>query len=205
MKKLKQFFHEHNITNLIRLNFHKVDDDLYRSAQPNSKQLKNIIKKYNIKTIINLRGPEKIDILEKERKICSELNINLVEIKHHSRGIPSYEIIKETKKILETIEYPALIHCKAGSDRTGLVATLYLYFIKNMDITKAVKQLNFIPYGHIKYGKTGLIDFYFKKFIESKEKNLLSWHSKINKKELENIYKKKTFVDFILDKVLKRE
>ena len=44
-KRLNAFFHEHSITNLIRLNFHKVDENLYRSAQPNPKQLKNIILK----------------------------------------------------------------------------------------------------------------------------------------------------------------
>jgi len=204
-KKLNKFFHEHSITNLIRLNFHKVDKNFYRSAQPSPKQLEKIIKKYKIKTIINLRGAEKISILEKERAICKKLNVNLIEIKYHSRGIPSYETIKNTKKLLESIEYPVLIHCKAGSDRTGLVATLYLYFIKNIPINKAIKQLNFFPYGHIKYGKTGLIDFYFEEFIKSKEENLLLWHEKINKKELEKRFKNNTLFDFILDKVLKRE
>jgi len=204
-QKLNQFFHEHSITNLIRLNFHKVDNEFFRSAQPSPNQLKKLIKKYNIKTIINLRGPENISILQKEREICKQYNINLIEIKYSSRGIPSYDLVQETNKILNSIEYPVLIHCKSGSDRTGLVATLYLYFIKNIPIKKAIKQLNFIPYGHIKYGKTGLIDFYFKKFIDSKEKNLLKWHKKIDKKILEEEYKSKKFIDFILDKILKRE
>jgi len=203
LKKIDKFFHEHSLIKY--LNFHKVDDDLYRSAQPSTKELRKIINKYNIKTIINLRGPEKIKILEQEREICKQLNVNLVEIKYSSRGIPSYNIVKQTKEILSSIQYPALIHCKAGSDRTGLVATLYLHFIKNIPIKQAIKQLYFFPYGHLKYGKTGLIDFYFQKFIESNENNLLSWHNNIDKKKLETEYKNKKFVDFILDKILKRE
>ena len=144
-------------------------------------------------------------ILQKEREICKKLNIDLIEIKYHSRGIPSYNTIKQTKDMLENIKYPALIHCKAGSDRTGLVATLYLYFIKNIPIKKAIQQLNFFPYGHIKYGKTGLIDFLFKKFIESNETDLLTWSKNIDKHNIEKEYKNQKFGDFIIDKILKRE
>jgi protein tyrosine/serine phosphatase len=209
-KILKALFYDHSFLTIFRLNFHKVSDELYRSAQPNPYQLKNIIKKYNIKTVINLRGPEKIAILDLEREICKNMNINLIEIKYHSRGIPNFERVEKAKELFETIEYPALIHCKAGSDRTGLLSALYLYFIKKVDIKEAIKQLDFIPYGHINHSKTGLIDFYFEKFIEYAEKNpnadLFSWSRDImNKEELQKEYKSSGILNFIVDNVLRRE
>ena len=46
MKILKALFWEHSFLTIFRLNFHKVDKNFYRSAQPNPWQLKKIIEKY---------------------------------------------------------------------------------------------------------------------------------------------------------------
>ena len=56
---IKILSEEHNLLNLFWFNFHKVDDGVYRSAQLMPWRLKKIIKKYNIKTVINLRGNNK--------------------------------------------------------------------------------------------------------------------------------------------------
>jgi len=212
LKKLKAYILEHHFFSLFRLNFHKVDENLYRSAQPTPKQIEKLKKKYNIKTIINLRGPQKLHMLDLERETCNKLGINLIEINFHSRGIPSKEKINEIYKILKTIKYPALIHCKSGSDRTGLVAVLYLFLIKKVPLKKALKHLNFLPFGHIKYSKAGKIDYFFEKFLEfhknHPEIDFLKWvNNYMDKQKLDaSFYKEKNHIlDFLNDKILKRE
>ena len=59
----------------------------------------------------------------------------MIEFKLHSRGAPTIDQIFLSKKLFE-IEYPALIHCKSGADRTGLMATLYL-INKGIDVDEA--------------------------------------------------------------------
>lgn len=210
LKIFKALFYDHSFLTIFRLNFHKVSDELYRSAQPNPYQLRNIIKKYNIKTIVNLRGPEKIAILELEREVCEKMKVTLIEKRFFSRSIPKFEYIESAKEIFDTIEYPALIHCKAGSDRTSLLSALYLIFRKKVPVKDAIKQLSFIPYGHINHSNTGLIDFYFEKFIEYQKEHpeidLYTWSKDImNQEELKKEYKSNGILDFIVNNILKRE
>ena len=204
---VKQFFFENYFLSFFRLNFHKVDENLYRSAQPLPHQLEKLIKKYNLKTVINLRGNENTNINKKEKAICDKFNVEFITLNLKSRAIPSKEQINQIYNTLKSIKYPALIHCKSGSDRTGLVATLYLHLIKNIDLKESMKQLHFIPYGHIKYSKAGKIDFFFKTYLkENKNINLLDWvNNYMDREKLNKEFKNPTLFDFINNKLLKRE
>ena len=202
---MKEFFHKNYFLSNLYLNFHKVDENLYRSAQPTKKQLERLIKKYNLKTIINLRGKEHIKDLKYEEEIAKKHNVKLINIKLNSRGFPKKEKILELIDIFNSIEYPALIHCKSGSDRTGFVAALYLHLIKKVPIKEALKQLNFFPYGHIKYSQAGKMDFFFEEYIKS-NKDFFEWLKEYDKDKINQKFKtKKLFLDFLNDKILKRE
>ncbi len=207
---MKDFFHKNYFLSNLYLNFHKVDENLYRSAQPTKKQLEKLIDKYGIKTIINLRGKEHIKDLTYEEEVTKTKGVKLINIKLNSRGFPKKEDFLNLYNIFKNIEYPALIHCKSGSDRTGLVAALYLYLIKNKPLKKALKQLNFFPYGHIKYSQAGKLDFIFEKFLEFNKKEPMSFLDWIkdhyDRDALSSEFKKKShFLDFLNDKILKRE
>ena len=207
---MKEYFYKNYFLSNIYLNFHKVDENLYRSAQPTKKQLEKLIDKYKIKTIINLRGKEHIKDLKYEEEITKEKDIKLINIKLNSRGFPKKDDFFKLYEIFNSIKYPALIHCKSGSDRTGFVATLYLYLIKNKPLKKALKQLKFFPYGHIKYSEAGKLDFIFEKYNEFNKKHpisFLEWIKKYYDRDaLSMEFKKKShFLDFLNDKILKRE
>jgi len=205
---LKGFFHKNYFLSNIYLNFHKVDKDLFRSAQPTKKQLENIIKKYNIKTILNLRGKEHLKDLKYEIEIAKKYNVKLISVSLKSRGFATKEDLLNLIEILKSIKEPGLIHCKAGSDRTGFVAVLYLHIIKKVPLKKALKQLDFFPFLHIKYSQAGKMDFFFEKYMEfSKNVSLIEWIEKYyDKEKLNEEFKEKShFLDFLNDKILKRE
>ena len=207
---LKEFFHKNYFLSNLYLNFHKVDEDLYRSAQPTKNQFKNIIKKHNIKTILNLRGKEHLKDLNYEIEIAKKYNVKLISVSLKSRGFAKEEELLNLINILKSIKTPGLIHCKAGSDRTGFVAVLYLHVVKNIPIKKALKELNFFPYLHIKYSQAGKMDFFFEKYLEFSKNNnlsLMEWIEKYyDKDEINKEFKQKShFLDFLNDKILKRE
>jgi protein tyrosine/serine phosphatase len=207
---LYAFVQEHNFTNLIRFNFHRVDENMYRSSQPTMWQLERVVKKHGIKTILNLKGVNPNSayyLFEKEK--CQELGIKMVDITVFSRAIPNHEKIAELKELFENIEYPAWMHCKAGADRTGLVATLYQHYHLGQDI-KDTNQLGFFPFGHVKYSKAGRIDFFFEEYVKFSESNpdidLLTWSKDyVDKDEMIREFKPNPIANFINDKILRRE
>ena len=63
-------------------------------------------------------------------------------------------------EIFDTIEYPALIHCKSGADRAGIISVLYALTKLNLPYEEAITHLS-LKYLHVKAGKTGVLDYFF--------------------------------------------
>ena len=201
---------EHNAINIFRSNFHEVDPGrLYRSAQPTTYQLRRYIKEYGIKTVINLRrfkGRTTLGALE--QKVCEEMGAKMVSIKAYSRQMPRPQTLRHFKEVFENIQYPALIHCKSGADRAGIGSALYLHWTKGVDLDKT-GQLEFYPYGHIKGGRTGLIDHFVKLYSEELSKSpsldLLSFSDSLDYKEIEANFKPTAFWNTVVEYILRRE
>lgn len=179
---------EHNVINLFRLNLHRISDEAVRSAQPTMWQLRRIVKKYHIKTILNLKGANQNSAywaFEKEQ--CQKLGIKLVDIDIYGHSMPDAARIRHAKEIFNAIDYPIWIHCKAGADRSGIYATLYQYFHQNIPLEKT-NQLKFWPFGHNKYSSAGSFDFYLAAYFnyqkDHPEIGLLEWAENISDRAL---------------------
>jgi protein tyrosine/serine phosphatase len=199
---------EHNFTNAIRRNFHKISEDAFRSSQPTTYQLRKIIKKHGIKTVLNLRGYERNSPLRAlEERVCEEAGVKLVYIEAYSRKIPEVKTLEEFKRVFESIEYPVLIHCKSGADRAGLGSTLFLHYRHGVPLEHA-NQLKLWPYGHIKHARTGLIDL-FVELYSQRDKDAPSdpaeFAKTLDRDKLEREFKAVPFFENIVDKVLRRE
>ena len=72
------------------------------------------------KTIINARGKSDTGYYFLEKEACEQHGITLIDLRLRSREPPSIEAILRCKQIFETINYPALMHCKSGADRAGV-------------------------------------------------------------------------------------
>ncbi len=156
------------------------NDAMYRANQPSPKRIAELAKD-GIKTILNLRGDSPKGFYLLEKQACEQHGITLVDFRMYSRDTPAKDSIHGLKALFETLEYPALMHCKSGADRTGITGVLYKHFHLGEPIEQAVEQLS-IKYLHMKAGKTGMLDFFFDEYIEyakTGEKSFIDWVDQI--------------------------
>ncbi len=199
---------DHGFLRIFWTSLSKLPDNMYRCNQPYPFQIKKYKKIYNIKTVINLRGERNCSSYYLEKEYCDNNNIKLYNFPISSRDLPTKDTIKSFFLLLDKIKYPAIMHCKSGADRAGIAASLYLIYKKKYDVFDAAKQLSF-KHLHIKYAKTGILDYLFETAIK-KGKNsphdFIKWiNSGYNKNKLKKSFKPYKFYSFIVDKVLYRE
>lgn len=149
-------------------NAHWIDDQMVRSNQPLPHQVKAWGRK-GIKTIINLRGGWDTGFVALEREACAEAGIDFITFAVDgraitSRAIPDAKQIVAAKDLFDRIQYPALMHCKSGADRAGMMAALYCHFKLGQPIETARQQLSW-RYMHARAGKTGVLDFFFEHYL----------------------------------------
>jgi protein tyrosine/serine phosphatase len=153
-------------------NLHRISDEMYRANQPSPEHIARYAKELGLKTILNLRGksPKGYYLLEKEA--CERHGIALVDFQVFSREVPTPESVLAAQKLFDSIAYPALMHCKSGADRAGVMSVLYQHFRAGQPIEQALEMLSG-KYLHIRHGKTGVLDFFFETYLaEGKPKGL---------------------------------
>ncbi|PZO67402.1 MAG: protein tyrosine phosphatase [Paracoccus denitrificans] len=109
-------------------NFHPiVPGEAFRSAQPSEADLALWAKDHGIRSVINLRGPQS-GTPWYDAEIAASDALGLA---HYDFGMSAGRQLSRSEAtrliaLLRDAPKPVLIHCKSGSDRTGLAAALYL-------------------------------------------------------------------------------
>lgn len=145
-------------------NSHEIAPGVYRSFQPSPAQIARWAAR-GVKTVVNLRGDKPSAALFLEEEACAKHGLTLVNFRLHSREAPSAETLRGLQALFARIDYPALLHCKSGADRAGLAAAMYLFMKSGAPLDVALKQLS-LRYGHIRAGKTGVIDAAFDLYLD---------------------------------------
>ena len=153
---------DHGFLRLGFRNRRRVSDQLFCANQPLPHQIKDEARR-GIKTILNLRGVSPKSYYQLEKEACAKYGLNLVDFQVKSREAPTREGFHEAKRLFETIAYPALMHCKSGADRTGIMGVFYRLVIEEAPLDDALEQLS-LRYLHVKAGKTGVLDHVFETY-----------------------------------------
>jgi protein tyrosine/serine phosphatase len=163
---------DHGLVRLVRPNTHEVSPGkLWRTQQPTPRDVARWARR-GVRTIVNLRGDKPSGFLFLEEDACARAGIRLATLRTWSREAPSKEFLRAAQRLFAEIEYPAVVHCKSGSDRVGLASTLYLFFMERVPLDRAMQQLSF-RYGHVRQGKTGIIDFALERYIaQARERSI---------------------------------
>lgn len=98
--------------------FYRVNEHIYRSAQPSREGLQALAK-LGVKTVIDLRGASE---RSSESQLLEEIGIKYVNIPMPALGAPTLESVKRALALLvDQNAWPILVHCERGADRTGTV------------------------------------------------------------------------------------
>ena len=131
---------------VIQTNFRQVvPGKIYRSAQPSSSDINKWSKKYDIKTIINLRAKKPEDF-ESEKQIAEQLGITFIPIYLSAKRLVTREELLQLIEAIENAELPVLLHCHSGIDRAGAASVLAAIAIGNIEYDIAKRQ-SFVPAG----------------------------------------------------------
>lgn len=146
-------------------NFHPITkEESYRSAQLDRDELKHYIGKYNIKSIINLRGQRAgRSWYQEELEMCNQCGVRHYDLSIPADKSPSAEQLAALRHLFENAPRPLLLHCKAGADRSGLAAALWKVVVDKEPKALARKQLS-LRFGHFPIGPTSALDDFFKKW-----------------------------------------
>lgn len=188
-------------------NFHWISPEMARANQPSPKQIARYAED-GFKTIINLRGDSPTSYYLLEREACAKHGLALIDAPLGSREAPSKARVLRAREIFETIAYPALMHCKSGADRAGLMASLYLHFRLGRPIAEAAQQLD-LKYLHVKQGKTGVLGFFLESYARETEetgKSFLEWiEQDYDPARVQAAFMSQWWANALVDKILRRE
>jgi len=163
-------------------NVHEVvNGRAYRSAQLTGGNLDTVLTDHKIKSVIDLRGGSMSDPwYRSEISECREHNAAHYDVTMSARRLPPPATLEHLFKVFDEAKYPVLFHCRAGSDRTGLVATLYLNVYHNVPLDQAEKQQLTWRYGHFSFGETHAMDDFFALYRKTNGGlNVRDWVSKL--------------------------
>lgn len=163
---LHYLWFDHAYLRLAFSNAHWLSDELVRANQPWPFQVK-AWRERGVRTIVTLRhGVDSHHVLEQEA--CDRYGVKLVYFIVWSREVPSREQVLGAKALFESLDYPAMMHCKSGADRVGLMSVLYKHFRQRLPVSEAMRQLD-LKFGHVRAGLTGVLDYCFEKYVREVE------------------------------------
>lgn len=131
---------------------------LYRGGQPSAKALDSIIDKYQIRTVLNVRGccfPDSWYV--EEAAVCQRRGVYLEDVTFSAVHLPSRDELRALVEVLDRAAYPIFVHCRHGSDRTGIAAAIAFLLLDGHSLAEARGQLG-LRYGHLPFGRTTMLD-----------------------------------------------
>ncbi len=119
---------------------------IYRSGQLSAALVERTLKKHNIEVVVTLNGekPQDADCLA-EREACRTLGIDLKrfplggdgtgDIHHYANAIAAIVAAMKAQR-------PVLVHCAAGTQRTGGVLACYRLLVKGDPNDRVLQELS---------------------------------------------------------------
>ncbi len=146
-------------------NFHTITpNEAYRSARLDAADLAAYLERYHIKSVLNLLGEQpNARWYQEERVVCEKLGVAHYSVSLSASLEPTEEQVRQIERIFAVAPRPILIHCRQGSDRSGLVAAMWRVAVDKEPKEQAEKELS-ILYGHVPVGDTIAMDRFFEKW-----------------------------------------
>lgn len=118
-------------------NFHQVDANVYRGAQPTREGFEYLAS-IGVKTVIDLREAD--DRSAAEERIVTANGMKYVNVPMTGLTPPTEPEIQRILVMFENPAGPVFVHCKRGADRTGAVIAAYRIDHDGWDNARALRE-----------------------------------------------------------------
>lgn len=139
-----------------------IGDNVIRMAQPTKGDLETVLETDQIKSIVNLRGPNAGKSWYDTEFAFAEANdIDFYSVRLSSGRLPTQEQLADLIEIFQTAEHPLMMHCEGGADRSGFGSVVYRLVILDEPLDEALDSFS-IWYGHVEQNSPldQLFEFY---------------------------------------------
>ena len=118
----------------VQYNLFQMSPTLYRSALPDSGAVP-LLKNLKVATVITF-------LPESDQNWLSDSDINQVQLSYRTNHVDDADVLK-TLRAIQAAEAngPVLLHCKHGSDRTGLMAAMYRVVVQGWSKEDALSEM----------------------------------------------------------------
>lgn len=127
---------------------HVVDPGrLLRCGQPRPEQVESLIAQYGLRTVISLRGSRRADDPDEwetlERAACARGGARFHILPFNHRNPPTAAQAREFLALAsDPGQTPALVHCRLGQQRTGLMVGLYRVHVQGATPSAALAEMD---------------------------------------------------------------
>jgi protein tyrosine/serine phosphatase len=144
-------------------NFHTVSGGkVYRSKQLSYNALSERIRENGIRSVVNLRGGNPGDeFYRDEMHACFEANIRHFDVPMSAVVLPEPLRLRQLLTVFDSADYPVLVHCNHGADRTGLACTIYKIVYEGYSLDSALSECLSWKFGHFFFGQARAMDEFF--------------------------------------------
>lgn len=141
------------------VNFHRVNDDLYRSGDLTQEGIEEL-RELGIKAIISVedyRGDQRL--VAEERRWAEAAGMTFTWMSMHPTRKPTVtQLLGVLERIQATTVGPVLVHCKRGADRTGLVIASYRIRNDGWSVEDATTELRSLGHSRAIYWWDDVLD-----------------------------------------------
>ena len=133
----------------VQYNLFQMSPTLYRSALPDSGALP-LLERLRVGSVVSF-------LPESDASWLSTAKITQVHLPYRTNHVDDADILKALRTI-QTAEAngPVLMHCKHGSDRTGLIAAMYRVVVQGWTKEEALNEMTQGGFGDSTHFKDGI-------------------------------------------------
>ncbi|NVZ20721.1 dual specificity protein phosphatase family protein [Pseudomonas costantinii] len=132
-----------------QFNLHQMTPTLYRSALPDSNAVP-VLEQLKIGTVINF-------LPESDANWLKSSDIKQVQLTYRTNHVDDSDVLAALRAIQDAqANGPVLMHCKHGSDRTGLMAAMYRVVVQGWSKEDALNEMTLGGFGSSNGFKDGV-------------------------------------------------
>src|SRR5260370_35239187 len=148
-------------------NLHAVQPGrVFRSSQMSPGHLQQAIDGHHIRTVVNLRGTcADMPWYLGESQVTHAAKVNQEDVCLSATRLPSPWELRRLIDVLDRTEYPILLHCRQGVDRTGLAAAAVKLLEPGASGSAARRQLS-LGFGYVPFNGPATMDRFIDLYAE---------------------------------------